>query len=144
HHTILELAQRARGAPKSMTPRTASAVVLVALGVLCWSCGGSQGSAVVAPTRPAMQLSITVSVANLKVGSAAPSDFVVSITTQSTPMALMATDGGPVIAALAAGMNYAVGVTGPAGYDVTLSGACSGTSAVGTRDCTVALKESAI
>jgi hypothetical protein len=107
------------------------------------ACGGPDHSPVTAPGAALLQLSVVVSVTNVRFGTAVPSDFTVTVNAP-TPVSVPITDGDSVVVAIPAGSTYSVGVAGPDGYDATRSAACTGTSAPGARDCAVALKEAAV
>jgi hypothetical protein len=83
---------------------------------------------------------VTLLVNNTKFGLAIPSDFTVSVITGQSPLTA-AVEDGPVLFGLVNGLNYTVSAAGPEGYDITRSGACAGTSAPGTRTCTLTLVE---
>ncbi len=119
------------------------ACALVVISVFS-ACGGSNHAAPTAPSPPSLQLSVAVAVTNTKFGTAVASDFMLSVTGLPAPVSMAAADDGPVTIAIPTGNSYSVTATGPDGYDATRSAGCSGTSAAGARDCTIALKESPV
>lgn len=122
-------------------------------GAICWvaaclagwsavSCGGHT-----APTQPSptsLSLAISLTVSNVKFGTAVPADFAVTVAGPSTNMTVAAGDEGPLMVAVNAGATYAVSITGPQGYATTTSSDCAGTAVPGHKSCSIELKEAPV
>ncbi len=96
------------------------------------------------PSASSLNLAISLTVSNVKFGTATPSDFTITVTQPSTRLTVTEGDDGPVSVAVNAGTTYAVSVGGPQGYTTTVSPDCAGTAAVGLKSCTIGLKEAPV
>lgn len=97
-----------------------------------------------APSAASLNLSVALTVNNVKFGTATRGDFVITVSQPANQMTATEGDDGPVVIAVPAGAPYTVSVSGPAGYATTASADCAGTAAVGRKTCTIDLKEAPV
>jgi hypothetical protein len=110
--------------------------------LLAAACGAHAAPS--APSATMLNLTVSLTVSNVKFGTAVPSDFAVSVSGPSTNLTVGVADEGPALIAVAAGAPYTVTVAGPAGYTPTASTDCAGVAVVGRKSCAIELKEAAL